>query len=76
MYKKYVKRVLDKYLSLVFIIILIALYIIIYKQNRLGLNGKIFKIYKFNTLKNEKVSKLGIVLRTFSLDKIPQFLTS
>lgn len=86
MYKKYIKKILDKLLSLVFIIILIPSYIIIslliiiidrnnviYKQNRTGLNGKVFKIYKFSTIKNDKVTKLGIILRTLSLDEIPQF---
>lgn len=86
MYKKYLKKILDKLLSLIFIIILIPFYIIIslliviidrnkaiYKQNRTGLNGKVFKIYKFSTLKNGKVTKLGMILRTLSLDEIPQF---
>lgn len=53
---------------------------IIFKQTRIGINGKKFKIYKFRTMKNNKfinenlrLTKLGILLRRLSLDEIPQF---
>lgn len=87
MYKKYIKNVLDKILSTFAIILLLPIYIIIsllivfidhnkviYKQKRTGKGGNIFEIYKFTTFKDNKVTKLGKVLRLLSLDEIPQFI--
>lgn len=86
MYKKYVKRIIDIVISLIAIIILspvfllIAIFIkildkgpIFYKQDRTGKDGSIFRIYKFRTMKNGKVTKIGKILRMTSLDEIPQF---
>ena len=63
-YKKYIKRVLDIIFSILAIIIVIILFFpigililledkgsIFYNANRLGKNGKIFKMYKFRTMK-------------------------
>lgn len=47
---------------------------IFYNQIRTGLNGKNFKIYKFRTMKNKSVTKIGKLLRNTSLDELPQFL--
>ena len=82
---KYVKKMLDLFFSLLFIIILlipmviISLLIVIidrssfvFKQDRTGINGSIFKIYKFKTMKNGKVTKLGKIIRRLSLDELPQ----
>ena len=82
---KYVKKMLDLFFSLLFIIILlipmviISLLIVIidrssfvFIQDRTGINGSIFKIYKFKTMKNGKVTKLGKIIRRLSLDELPQ----
>jgi len=87
MYKKYIKRILDIFLSLLFLIILIPIFLIIiilillidrnkiiYKQIRTGKNGKDFYIYKFSTFKNGNVTKFGKVLRLLSFDELPQII--
>lgn len=64
MYKKYVKRCLDIILSIILIPFFLLLILIIgpiiyiedkgqvfYNSERLGKNGKIFKMYKFRTMK-------------------------
>ncbi len=96
LYVDYVKRMLDILLSMaviilgspVFIIVSILILIklgrpIIFKQDRIGLNGEIFKLYKFRTMlveKNEleiddseRTTKFGEILRSSSLDELPQF---
>lgn len=61
---------------------------IFFKQNRLGKNGKVFKIYKFRTMvvnaekigdglsiksKNDnRITRIGKLLRATSLDELPQ----
>ena len=57
---------------------------IIFKQNRATRNGKIFSIYKLRTMKedvdnysviedDDRVTKVGRVLRKYRIDEIPQF---
>lgn len=97
MYKRYFKRLTDIVCSLAFMLVFCWLYIIvavlvrvmlgspvIFAQERPGLNGKIFKVYKFRTMTNEKdadgnflpdeqrETKFGNLLRLTSLDEIPQ----
>lgn len=50
-----------------------------FKQARVGKNEKIFYIYKMQTMKKDKtgenkVTKLGKILRATSIDELPQFL--
>lgn len=99
MYAKYLKRILDFTLSLIALIALMPLLIIIYilvriklgnpaifKQERPGKDEKIFKLYKFRTMTNEKdekgnllsdekrLTKLGKFLRSTSLDELPELI--
>lgn len=49
---------------------------VIFKQIRTGKDGKIFTLYKFRTMcgTEQNVTKVGRVLRKFSLDEFPQFI--
>lgn len=96
-YDKYTKRSIDFILSLVAIIILspvlaiVALLVriklggpVIFKQQRPGLNEKIFTMYKFRTMTDERdadgnllpdevrLTKFGKALRATSLDELPE----
>ena len=98
MYRKFLKRFLDIIISLIFILCFWWLYVVIailvriklggpilFKQDRPGLNEKIFKMYKFRTMTDEKdkegnllpdvkrLTKFGKFLRSTSLDEIPEF---
>lgn len=97
MYAKYFKRVLDFILSLIAIIILSPVFLIIailvriklgspiiFKQERPGKDEKIFTLYKFRTMTDEKdengnllpdekrLTKFGKTLRSTSLDELPE----
>lgn len=99
MYRKYIKRVLDFTLSLIALIILSPIYLvlailvriklgspIIFKQERPGLNERIFTLYKFRTMTDEKdengkllpdevrLTKFGKILRSTSLDELPELI--
>lgn len=99
MYRKYFKRILDVICSLGFILcfwwlyILVAILVkrklgspVIFKQQRPGLNGKIFTMYKFRSMTDakdkdgnllsdaERLPRFGKLLRATSLDEIPEFL--
>lgn len=96
-YRLYVKRVLDFILSLGAIIILLPVFIIvallvrvnlgspiIFKQERPGLNEKLFILYKFRTMNDKRdengkllpdqirLTKFGRLLRSTSLDELPE----
>lgn len=99
MYKKYIKRLLDFVLSLLALILLSPLLLItailvriklgspvIFKQERPGLNEKIFTLYKFRTMTDkkddegnllpdsERLTKFGKLLRSTSLDELPELI--
>jgi len=99
MYQKYLKRLLDFVLSLLSIIILLPVMLIvallvkinlgspvIFTQQRPGLYGKIFTLYKFRSMKNDvghngellpneqRLTKFGKVLRSTSLDELPELI--
>lgn len=99
MYRKYIKRLIDFILSLMAFIVLMPLMIIIgilvriklgkpiiFKQERPGKNEKIFTLYKFRTMTDEKdengqllpdekrLTKFGKFLRSTSLDELPELV--
>jgi undecaprenyl phosphate N,N'-diacetylbacillosamine 1-phosphate transferase len=96
-----IKRLIDIFGSLIAIIIIFPIFIliallikftskgpIIFKQERLGKDGKIFNILKFRTMiinaekigegifiknnEDKRITKAGKFLRTSSLDELPQ----
>lgn len=96
-YQKYIKRILDIVLSLLAIIILspvlliVALLVriklgspVIFTQNRPGKDEKIFKLYKFRSMTDERdsdgnllsddirLTSFGRKLRSTSLDELPE----
>ena len=99
LYEKYFKRLLDITCSLGFILcfwwlyILVAILVkrklgspVIFKQQRPGLNGKIFTMFKFRSMTDakdkdgkllsdaERLPRFGKLLRATSFDEIPEFL--
>ena len=97
MYKHFFKRLIDFILSLIALIVLspilliVALLVrtklgspVIFKQERPGLNEKIFTLYKFRTMTDAKdeqgnllpdkirLTKFGKLLRSTSLDELPE----
>jgi len=96
------KRGLDIFLSIIGLILtspiflIVSLFILLddgrpifYRSERVGLNNKKFKMYKFRTMKinrddipdfeytpenDPRVTKIGKFLRRFTLDEVPQFI--
>lgn len=97
---RYIKRMLDVViaaLTMIFLLPLMAFTAVavklesdgpaIFKQDRLGLNGKVFKIYKFRSMcqgaehtgtgvysgaDDMRVTKVGKIIRATSIDELPQ----
>ena len=102
MYKHFIKRILDIIFSLFGLIILaipmllVALLIrldspgsVLFRQERLGKNGKVFRMYKFRSMcmdaehtgsgvysgrGDPRVTRVGRILRATSIDELPQLL--
>lgn len=99
MYEKYIKRLLDIILAIIsivilspiFLILIVCVYIklgspVIFKQKRPGKDEKIFSLYKFRTMTDERdedgrllpdeerLNSFGKKLRSTSLDEIPELL--
>lgn len=97
MYRHFFKRFLDIVLSLTAILILSPIYIIIaicvriwmgkpilFSQERIGKDEKIFKMYKFRSMtdardtdgnllpEKDRLPKFGILLRSSSMDELPE----
>lgn len=98
-YRRFIKRPMDFILSLIAIIILSPVFLVIaflvrtklgspilFKQQRPGLNEKIFMMFKFRTMTDERdengdllpdsvrLTKFGRFLRSTSLDELPELL--
>ncbi len=99
LYEKYIKRPQDLILSSITLVLLspvmviIALSVkmklgspVIFSQERPGLNGKIFKLYKFRTMTDERdidgnllsdedrLTNYGKKLRELSVDELPELI--
>ena len=97
LYRRFFKRPMDLVLSLLALIVLSPVFLIvgilvrvklgspvIFKQKRPGLNEKIFTMYKFRTMTDERdengellpdsvrLTKFGKLLRSTSLDELPE----
>lgn len=96
MYKSFIKRMLDLLVSLSLIIVLAPIILLValllkcvlgavlFRQERPGLNERIFTLYKFKTMSDERdengnllpdefrLKPFGKVIRSLSLDELPQ----
>ena len=100
-WQKSIKRILDVFISLIAIIILLPVYIfliitiklsskgpIVFCQERIGINGNPFTIYKFRSMisnaekngpllssaNDTRITPIGKFMRKTRLDEIPQFI--
>lgn len=100
MYKFFFKRVIDIVFSILLLLIFLPLFIVsfifikldskgpfFFFQERIGINGVFFKIFKLRTMTNKKhnnisevysnndeITKVGYYLRRFKVDELPQLL--
>lgn len=96
---KIIKRIIDTIIALILLILLLIPFIIVaiaikledggpvfFKQDRVGKNCKLFKIYKFRSMKTKReimnsnltheqmVTKVGKFIRKTSIDELPQLI--
>ena len=96
-YQRYVKRALDFSAALLLLILIWPFLLVIYvilrikigspvmlRQKRPGFMGKLFTIYKFRTMTDERdengsllpdeqrITNIGRILRSYSLDELPE----
>lgn len=97
MYRQYIKRPVDLVTAGTCLVLASPIYLVVYigikltsegpvifVQERTGVNGKIFKMYKFRTMHvannvhdtstENSITNIGQILRALSLDEIPQLI--
>ena len=100
MYRHFLKRVLDILLAILVLLVPLPLYLVIaiaikvdskgpvlFKQERLGKDGRVFRMYKFRSMcmdaermgqgvysdkSDNRVTRVGRILRATSIDELPQ----
>ena len=100
MYQHFLKRVLDILLAILVLLVPLPLYIVIaiaikvdskgpvlFKQERLGKDGRVFRMYKFRSMckdaegmgqgvysdrRDTRVTRVGRILMATSIDELPQ----
>lgn len=98
----YFKRILDVIISILMLIVLFPFLLIvaalikleskgpvIFKQERIGLNGKVFNIYKLRSMcvgaekmgsgqysfkGDSRITRIGKIIRALSIDELPQLI--
>ncbi len=102
MISRIIKKIMDLVIAVLALILMSPLFMamgilikltsvgpVFFKQDRVGLNGKVFKIYKFRTMvvnaekmglglgvkkDDERITKIGKVMREWTLDELPQLI--